>query len=232
MEIGQWVISVHTAEALCLQTQTTEREAYTNLDRRPSTILMVARLRLRRNRGSSVIGNAARGVGDNGGVRRVDVVLFVADWSRNPLKFLHVGQPDVGVAGLPSSDGGHDNGDDVSRKDYPVEETKRSDRLSGSAERAYATNDTTEGGSGLSTSGKPHDGEIRQPSNLEGHPGREGAITEATSDGRSAHGSQMNDRSGDTKGRKGEINAKVVCGLGEGVRRESENYQSKEVGRR
>lgn len=112
---------------------------------------MIVGLGLRRNRGNAVIEIATRRVDSNGGVRGVDIVLFVADCSGDPLKFPHVGQPNVAVAGLTSSDGGHGKGADVSenckgfsatnmtisatrRTDYPVQETKRSDRLSGSTD--------------------------------------------------------------------------------------------------
>jgi len=159
---------------------------------------MIVRLKLRRNGGSTVVEVGAGGVCDNGRVRRVDV-LFVADRSRDPSKFLHVGHPDV-AAGLTGPGGSYDERDDIYEKDYPVEETECSDRLGGSTEGASATNDTTNGGSGLSTSGKPHDAQVRQPPGLEGDPRCEGTITEAIKEDHRVHGSQVKDCSRDTEG--------------------------------
>jgi len=72
-------------------------------------------------------------VSSNGGVGRVDVVLFVANGSLDPLHVLHVAHPDV-MSGLTGPDGSRNESGDISKKDYLVEETERSDCLSGSTE--------------------------------------------------------------------------------------------------
>jgi len=191
-----------------------EREGYTNLNWGPSTVLMVVGLRLRRNGGSTVVGDAARGVGDNGGVGRVDVVLFVVGRSRDPLKLLHIDQPDV-AASLTGSGGGHNECDNIrencegSKSVRPTQprqmlclriiqlkkpnaaiawvapQTTAYYQIPVPGERGrkhtgeLATNDTTDGGSGLSTSSEPHDAQVRQPPDLEGNPGCKDAIADA-----------------------------------------------------
>lgn len=75
-------------------------------------MLVIVRLRVRRNGGSTIVGVVTRGVHGNGGVRGVDV-LFVADRPRDPLKFLHVDQPDA-TAGLTSPDCSRNEYGDIS----------------------------------------------------------------------------------------------------------------------
>ena len=59
----------------------------------------------------STRGDTARGVGGNGGVRRVNYALFLAR-SLGPLDFLHVGHPQVPPS-LASPENGPDEGHDV-----------------------------------------------------------------------------------------------------------------------
>ena len=55
--------------------------------------------------------------------------------------------------------------------------------LTGASEAA----ESTDGCGGMSTSGEPHDAEERQPADLEGNPGCQGAIADATN-GDPGHG--------------------------------------------
>jgi len=81
----------------------------------PSTVLVMVRLGLRHDGRSTVVKVATGGIctGGNGGVRGVDVVLFVADGSLDPLDILHVGHPDV-VSGLAGPYGSRQEGTNIS----------------------------------------------------------------------------------------------------------------------
>jgi len=98
----------------------------------------------------------------------------------------------------------------------------------------------------MSTSGEPHDAEEGQPADLEGNPGCQGAIADATNgepshshcyelvivshetwSSHSGNGNQVKHRRRDTEGRVGEIE---THGLAQGVRREAEDNESKDIG--
>jgi len=242
-------------EELCYTfSQPEVKGAGTRLDWGSSAVLVIVRLGLWHYGGDAVVRVGTRGIGGNDGVaaqgkrgnngvaiqgirgsgrvRGVDIAFSVVDDGvLDPLDVLHVGHPYV-VPGLAGPDGGSRDGRDVSKEEYPVQETKRGDRLSGPTEGVDATNDATESGSGLGTGRKPHDTEVRQPSDLEGNPGCEGSITEATNDGHSNNRAQVNDCRGNGEGRIVIINPKVDRGLGQGICGETKDEASKDVGRR
>lgn len=98
----------------------------------------------------------------------------------------------------------------------------------------------------MSTSGEPHDAEERQPSDLEGNPGCQGAIANATNGdprcsyyyelmislqgvrgSHSGNGNQVKNGSRDAKSREGEVEKAELV---QGVRRETEDNESKDIG--
>lgn len=98
----------------------------------------------------------------------------------------------------------------------------------------------------MSPSGEPHDAEEGQPSDLEGNPGCHGAIADETNgdprhgycyelragpheewDSHGGDGNQVKDCGRDTKGRVGEI---VNLGSVQGVRGETEDSESEDIG--
>ena len=98
---------------LYIRTIGNEWDRYANSDRGPSAILEIAVLGFRHDgRGSAVARVAARGVEGDGGVRRIDIVLFAAGGFQGPPDFPHVGQPDV-LSGFTSLDGSYDEGNDA-----------------------------------------------------------------------------------------------------------------------
>lgn len=171
---------------------------------------------LRSSRTTHVTRVTARWVGGNVGVRRGEVGLFEVGGSLQPTDLLHVGHPDV-VSSLAGPDGKANEGDDVSKKRRPKDETERGNRLSGTTESIDATDGTTKGGGSLSTGGKPHDPEEREPANLDGKLGCEGAVTEESDDDHWKDGSQVEDGGSNAKGRVGKIKGYDIRGLLQGI---------------